>query len=321
MPSISSFLYDFRNALPRSSLRPPSSLTVATVVSHVVSVRMMQKWSAVVVMTLQYTLPLINAAFIVWMVFMNQAFVHPTSLPIAYSLRSHGLWYFSIFNLILCACAIVIGLLNAWVLFRIHQAKPLMYKKFRNALTCNCAPNAQLYLGVSLFLLVFFASYAIIGSLAFRSLFARKAYDHTCDGYALMAEIEVLTDFGFAGGNSSVLGASSRIRFFKDQEYVYTMDMVRDYRMSLGFNQYRPGTQERLDHADLADWGMLSLQLVTTTPATWQDSKGTLFENVTEKYFNTTTGVAATNQTVGRNSTIPVNGPIGGVSLDLRTSR
>lgn len=134
-----------------------------------------------------------------------------------------------------------------------------------------------------------------------------------------MAEIEVLTDFGFAGGNSSVLGASSRIRFFKDQEYQYTMDMVRDYRMSLGFNQYRAGTQERLDHADIADWGLLSLQLVTTAPATWQDSKGTLFQNMTEKYFNTT-GVAAANQTLGRNNTTPARGPIGGVLLDLRTS-
>lgn len=278
----------------------------------------MQKWSAVVV-TLQYTLPLINAAFIVWMVFMNHAFVHPTSLPISFSLRSHGLWYFSIFNLILCVCAVVIGLLNAWILYRTYQAKPLMYKRFKNALTCDCAPNARLYLGVLLFLLIFFASYAIIGSLAFRELFAKKAYDHTCDGYALMAEIEVLTDFGFAGGNSSVLGASSRIRFFKDQEYQYTMDMVRDYRMSLGFNQYRAGTQEGLDHADIADWGLLSLQLVTTAPATWQDSKGTLFQNMTEKYFNTT-GVAAANQTLGRNNTTPARGPIGRVLLDLRTS-
>lgn len=281
----------------------------------------MQKWSwsAVAVVTLQYTLPLVNIAFIVWMVFMNHAFVHPTSLPIAYSLRSHGLWYFSIFNLILCACAVVIGLLNAWVLYRTYLAKPLIYRRFKNALTCDCAPHARLHLGVLLFLLVFFASYAIVGSLAFRELFARKAYDSTCNGYALMAEIEVLSNFGFAGGNSSVLGASSRIRFFKDQQYVYTMDLVRDYRMSLGFNQYRPGSQERLNNANIADWGKLTLQLVTTAPTTWQDSKGTLFQSDTEQYFNSTT---PTNQTLARNNTntSSARGPIGDVVLNLLTS-
>lgn len=279
----------------------------------------MQK-SSVVVVTLQYTLPFINVAFIVWMVLMNHAFVHPTSLPISYALRSHGLWYFSIFTLILCACAAVIGLLNAWVLYRTYQSKPLIYRKFKNALTYDCVPHARVYIVVLLFLLVFSASYAIISSLAFRELFAKKAYDHTCNGYALMAEIEVLSDFGFAGGNSSVTGASSRIRFFKDQKYVYSMDLVRDYRMSLGFNQYRAGTQERYDNADIADWGLLSLQLVTTASSTWQDSTGMLYQNMTERYFNATNLLA--NQTRARNSSAHVDatGPIGAVLLDLRSS-
>lgn len=282
----------------------------------------MKKCSAVVV-TLQYTLPLLNVAFIVWMVFMNHAFVHPTSLPIAYSLRSHGLWYFSIFNLILCVCAVVLGLLNAWVLYRTYQAKPLVYRRFKNALSCDCAPHARIYLGVLLFLLVFFATYAIIGSLAFRELFARKAYDHACDGYALMAEVEVLSTFGFAGGNSSVLGASSRIRFFKDQQYVYTMDLIRDYRMGLGFNQYRPGTPERQSNADIASWGLLSLQLVTAVPTTWQDSTGTLFQGATEGYYNTTTTSSKNQTSAARNgtNTPAADGPVGSAVLDLRTSR
>lgn len=286
----------------------------------------MKKCSAVVV-TLQYTLPPLNVAFIVWMVFMNHAFVHPTSLPIAYSLRSHGLWYFSIFNLILCVCAVVLGLLNAWVLYRTYQAKPLVYRRFKNALTYDCAPNARIYLGLLLFLLVFFATYAIVGSLAFRELFARKAYDHTCDGYALMAEVEVLSTFGFAGGNSSVFGASSRIRFFKDQQYVYTMDLIRDYRMGLGFNQYRPGTRERQSNADISSWGLLSLQLVTSVSTTWQDSTGTLFQGATEGYFNTSSSSSSSssrNQTsAARNgtNTAAADGPVGGVVLDLRSSR
>lgn len=273
----------------------------------------MGKCSAVVA-TLQYTLPPLNVAFVVWMVFMNHAYVHPTSLPIAFSLRSHGLRYFSIFNLILCVCAVVLGLLNAWVLYQTYQAKPLVYRRFKNALTCECAPRARLHLGVLLLLLVFFATYAIIGSLAFRDLFARRAYDRTCDDYALMAEVEVLSTFGFAGGNSSVFGASSRIRFFKDQQYVYTMDLVRDYRMRLGFSQYRPGTQESKLSTGISAWGLLSLQLM--------DSTGTLFhQGATDNYFNTTSSMNQTSTARNGTNTPAVDGPIGSVVLDLRSSR
>lgn len=244
---------------------------------------------------------------------MNNAYVHPTSGPISYAFRSHGASNFTILTMILCGVAVAIGLGNIIVIHHIYQSKKTRYDDFKRNLTFYWCPRARLYIPVIVLVFLFVGSYGIVSSLAFRGMFAKKAYVEACDGYSLMAEVEVLPDFGYDGTNSSMLGPSSRIRFFKDGQYKYTMDLVRHYRMSLGFNQYRSGSAERAKFANIPEWGMLNLELVMND----QLRGGFRRANSTGRYFNSTSSDFM-NRLRGRNTTAP--GPIGGVSYDLRTS-
>lgn len=111
----------------------------------------------------------------------------------------------------------------------------------------------------------------------------------------------------YDGGNGSVFGASSRVRYWKDGEEVGVMELVRHYRMEPGFNLYRRGAPERQRFDNLAGWGMLDLRLVVGEGAGryWGGGNGT---------GNGTVGGA-----VG-NGTVAARGRVGEVRLDLKTS-
>lgn len=183
--------------------------------------------------TLYFVLPPLNLAVLVTSILLNQAFVHPTA-PTSYAIRSHGLWYYTIFTLTLCVVAVVTGLLNVFALYRTpHQSA-----KAALILRVQFWPyRVSLYAPVAICTALLAGGYLVVAALAFRNVFAARAWDGACTGYKLMAEVEVLQGFGWNGGNSSVLGASSRVKFFEDGVERYGLDLVRDYRTPLGWGQ------------------------------------------------------------------------------------
>lgn len=293
----------------------------------------------ILLVVLQYTLPFLNIALLIWIILMNHAYVYPTSEPISYALRSHGYYNFGIITIVLCAVAVTIGLANMFVLYQLYYLKPHRWDDVKRNLTFHCCPWARLYLPITVFLLLLVGSYGIISSLAFRKVFAKRAYENACNGYTLMAEIEVLPSFGYDGGNASMFGASSRVTFYKDGKESYMMDLVRHYRMILGFNDYRRGSQERARMSGMDGWGFIKMKLVEGEGHRLKGMYGTQYwdgsrfveRNETGNGRNGTVGgfIArniTANGTIGGNSTAlsggnsTAAGPIGEVVLDLMRS-
>lgn len=245
---------------------------------------------------------------------MNLAYVRPTALPAAYPFRAHGYWTYSILTLVLCTFSVFLGIANVFILYYTYANDVRKFKKFKNACTFSCCPERRLYRVVAALVFVLVGSYGIISSLAFRGLFAKHAYDHACDNFSLMAEIEVRSDFGYDGGDSPTIGASSRIRYFKDGKYKYTMDLVRSYNLSLGFTKYTSDSYETVQNAGNPRWGKMALMLVLPEGNSTGGAGGVIGSD--QEYFSAPGLVQ--DGLRGRNRTMP--GPVGIVSYSLLNS-
>ncbi|KAI5796614.1 hypothetical protein EDC01DRAFT_47659 [Geopyxis carbonaria] len=181
-------------------------------------------------------------------------------------------------------------------------------KRFRDISSFPCCPSVPMYRFYGLIVLLFLGSYGAIGSMAFRDIFAQKAYKDSCDGAALMAEIMIVPDFpGFNGHpDAPIYDASSSIRFYKYDKYQYTMDLIRAYNQSLGFDNYG----RTRSAANISSEGTLDLALRMAETHTEGDVAGGI------EYFN---GTKLTEyQQKGKRMHVP--GPIGNVHYDLYNS-
>ncbi|KAH0607892.1 uncharacterized protein H6S33_001944 [Morchella sextelata] len=259
-----------------------------------------------VVKTLSYALVPLNLALLTLIILITHAYIHPTTSAPSYYLRSHGQHTFTILTICTITGSALIGILNALVIHHHITSRPRRYDSFKRTLTIHL-PRLRLrtHYIVAALLLAVSAAYLLIAALAFREPFQKMAWAGACSGYALMAEVEVLPGW-YDGGNGSVFGASSRVRYWKDGEEVGVMELVRHYRMEPGFNLYRKGAPERERFDTLAGWGMLDMRLVVGEGAGryWGGGNGT---------GNGTVGS-------GGNGTVAARGRVGEVKLDLKTS-
>ncbi|KAF8251409.1 hypothetical protein K440DRAFT_637942 [Wilcoxina mikolae CBS 423.85] len=219
----------------------------------------------------------------VWIVLMNHAFVRPTALT-SYPLRAKGYWQFTVIYLCLCLFSIFVGFANVFFVYAAFTKIPRRIKKFKSA--------------------TLIGSYGLIASVAFRDFFAKHAYEHVCDGYRLMAEIYVQPDFPHYDGTpgSAIYDASSSIHFYKEGEYRYTMDLIRAWNQSLGFDNI----DEYNRKLDDKSWGSFSLALRALD--TEKDG------NKSVEYFNATKMVEDQSKGV-YNITAP--GPIANIYYSL----
>jgi hypothetical protein len=199
----------------------------------------------------------LNIGMMVWIVYMNNAYIHPTAQPVSYPLRKKGYWQFTIYYMCLCIFSILVGLTNAFVVYSAFKYVPRRTHKFKSISTFSCCQAFPFYKAYTVFFLVFVGSYGLIGSIAFRNLFAKRAFFHVCDGYKLMAEIHIDPTFPVYDGSpeSPRFDASSNIKFYKDNKLQYTMDLVREWNQTLGFGSLVK-TQTTEKH-----WGTFDLAL------------------------------------------------------------
>lgn len=256
--------------------------------------------------TFQYLLIPLNLAMTVWIVLMNHAFVRPTALT-SYPLRAKGYWQFTVIYLCLCLFSILVGFANVFFVYAAFTKIPRRIKKFKSASTFSCCRETPCYKAYAFVLLALIGSYGLIASVAFRDLFAKHAYQHECDGYRLMAEIYVQPDFPHYDGtpDSPIYDASSSIHFYKEGRYRYTMDLVRAWNQSLGFDNI----DEYNRKLDEKSWGSfeLALRALDTESTTTDDKKDV-------KYFNATKMVEDQSKGV-YNMTAP--GPIANIYYSL----
>ncbi|RPB02434.1 hypothetical protein L873DRAFT_463378 [Choiromyces venosus 120613-1] len=132
-----------------------------------------------------------------------------------------------------------------------------------------------------------------------------------------MAEIQILPDFGYEGGGFPTIGASSRVQFLEDGEYRYSMDLIRAFNLTLGFDGYKPETFETLRNAGNSEWGITTLSLVIPKLGAGHVPSIGKLNNRTHEYFNST--LLVSNQTAGGNMSLP--GPVGAVSYNLLDSK
>jgi hypothetical protein len=221
-----------------------------------------------------------------------------------------------IITLGLCTFAVLLGVANVFVLYHTYTSDPRKFKKFRNACTFSCCPETRFFRVVASAIFLLVGCYGIVFSLAFRVFFARYAYDHACDKFSLMAEVEIMPDFGFEGvAGAPTTGTSSRIRYYVDGKYMYSMDLIRAYNMTFGFSQYAYDSDERLRNLGNEEWGALTLALVLPEGGLWQGAGGTGVE-ASEQHISVFGMVH--DQLRGKNTTMP--GPVGKVSFSLLNS-
>ncbi|CCX29672.1 Protein of unknown function [Pyronema omphalodes CBS 100304] len=261
----------------------------------------------VINVTYKYLLIPLNAALVVWVVWMNYAWIHPTSdnsLP----LRGKGLWHYNIYYMCLCIACVVIGFLNVFIVYKAFSQVPRRWKKYKNASTWSCCRATPIYKVYAGLIMVLVFSYGLIAAVAFRDVFAELAYNTECDGYRLMADIEIRDEFPAWTGapGSPVYDASSTIRFFKDGRYQYTMDLVRGFNQSLGFDNLdeynRPMSRNQWGNFELA------LRMPGIAVKGGPPQKG--------EYFNTTKMLD--DQSRGVNYTVP--GPIASIQYKVWNS-
>lgn len=256
----------------------------------------------------KYPLLSLNVVMIVWAIFMNYSFVHPTSKTMMW-LRDQGYWCFTAIYVGLCAFAVLVGLINVcYVYGAFRDTDSLRMKKFRNATTILCCRSVPVHKAIGIVVLLVLGSYGLVSSIAFRDMFVRREYEHACSGYMLMAEVYVKSDFpSYDGASSSPIHeASSTIRFFKDGHHQYTMDLVRLWNQSLGFDGYNRDLQKDKSY----NWGTFELATHVTEP---EPSEAGTSGRRTE-YVNMTKLVE--DQSRGLNITQP--GPIAKIHYDLR---
>jgi hypothetical protein len=253
----------------------------------------------------RYILLPLNAVMVAWIVIMNHAFVYPTSLPTSYPLRSKGYWAFQTIYVCLCVTAMLVGLTNVFVVYSAFVRVRRRMNKLKRARPFSWCRTVPCYKIFSTVVLLFLGSYGLLASMAFHDILANHAYTHSCDGYRLMAEIYVYPGFPRTDGKngSSIYDASSRIQFFKDGNYQYTMDLVRVWNQSLGFDGYDRDLQRKNDKG----WGTFDLALRMPDSES-DDEKGA-------KYFNTTQLME--DQLRGISNTPP--GPVANIHYNLRS--
>lgn len=207
----------------------------------------------------RYLLFPLNIAMIIWIILMNHAFVRPTALPTSYPLRSHGYWNFTVTYLCLCLFTVFVGLTNIYVVYSAFTKVPRRLKKFKSASTFSCCRSTPFYKAYAFIVLLLLGSYGLIGSLAFRDLFTHYAYAQACDGYLLMAEVYVQPEFPEFDGTpgSPTASASSSIRFYKEGRFMFTMDVVRQWNQTLGFEHNLDAEGAKHD----PNWGAFELVL------------------------------------------------------------
>jgi len=257
---------------------------------------------------LKYPILAMNAVMIAWATLMNYSFVHPTAKATMW-LRNREREFFAIAYIALCCSSAFIGLINVCYAYTVFtKANSVRMKKLRNAATMSCCRSVPVHKAIAAVILVFLGSYGLISSLAFRDLLVGRAYEQACSGYLFMAEVYVNPDFPSYNGTlgSPVQDASSTIKFFKDGHLQYTMDLVRPWNRSLGFDSYNRDLQMVKDY----DWGVFELALRVADV----ESPAADTSEHRPEYFNTTKLVE--NQSKGLNTTLP--GPIARVHYNLR---
>lgn len=216
-------------------------------------------------------LPL-NACLIAWIVFMMDAYLHPTTRDTTFFFRRHGLRFFNKLYAGLIAACVAIGLLNVYILYSAYRNVPRRWARFRNRTEISRWPDFPLPTILAILGLLFLGAYAVIASLAFRDVFRESDWRHVCDGFEWMAEVKMVRDFPAHDNNDDpVFDASSTVSFRKNGEERYRMDLIRAYNQSLGFGAEGSFTLAlRTDHSSNPD----EITYFNTTDMVMADSMG-----------------------------------------------
>lgn len=180
----------------------------------------------------RYLLLPLNGIFIAWAFIMTWAYVHPTSLPTSYPLRSRGAKQFRLLFIFHILSALVLGGVNLIILYAAFAHDKRRRKTWLRNVLCNCHMAAPIRTAGAVLGLAVVGFYPLIIAAFVREPAARFAFGNACRGFELMAEIEVLDDFPRYG--TVLADASSTIKFFKRGAFQYTMDLVRAHNSTLG---------------------------------------------------------------------------------------
>ncbi|TGZ80073.1 hypothetical protein EX30DRAFT_364852 [Ascodesmis nigricans] len=154
---------------------------------------------------------------------MTWAYVHPTSLPTSYPLRSRGAKQFRLLFIFHILSALVLGGVNLIILYAAFAHDKRRRKTWLRNVLCNCHMAAPIRTAGAVLGLAVVGFYPLIIAAFVREPAARFAFGNACRGFELMAEIEVLDDFPRYG--TVLADASSTIKFFKRGAFQYTMDL------------------------------------------------------------------------------------------------